>query len=140
MTGISMIAARRIVGRLKSEKTKKPDPYGRTLVRAMPLRQAPMASSRTPKWKLRPPQFMGLGPCSLTVTPTGPKSPNGLSPFSLGGPSRVRVDGARSADPPISHGTALATSLSTLLEADRPATPFASVGNVGRDFSHPSGN
>ena len=41
-------------GRPKSLKTKKPEPNGRTLDRAMPLRAAPMANSRTPKWKLRP--------------------------------------------------------------------------------------
>ena len=45
---------------------------------------------------------------------------------------RVFVDGARSADPPISHGTFFATALSTLLDDSRLATPFASAGKVGQ--------
>jgi hypothetical protein len=46
--GISMMALRRMAGRPKSEKTKKPAPKARTLERHMPETIAPMASSRTP--------------------------------------------------------------------------------------------
>ena len=68
-----------------------------------------MACSRMPKWRLRP-------------GPSGPKSP---APGNL---SRVLVDGARSAEPPISQGTFLAMAFSTSPLVSRVALPFLSAG------------
>ena len=51
----------------------------------------------------------------------------------------VLVEGARSAEPPISQGTFLATALRTLPDESRLATPLASAGKVGRSLSQPSG-
>ena len=81
-----------------------------------------MACSRIPKWKLRPAKF-----------------PAEKSPASAA-LSRVFVDGARSADPPISHGMFLATAFSTFAEDSRVARPFGSAGNSGRSRSQPSGS
>src|ERR1019366_722041 len=96
------------------------DPYGRSPERAIPFRIDPIACSRIPKWKLRP-LYLPLS-----------KSP---APFI-----KVLVEGARSAAPPMNHGTCLAIAFITLLPASRPATPFASAGKVGMSVSQPSGN
>ena len=58
-----------------------------------------------------------------------------LSTFSI-----VLFDGARSAEPPISQGTFLATALSTWPDETRLATPLASAGNTGMSLSQPSGS
>ncbi len=82
----------------------------------------PAACSRTPKCRLRPPR---------SATEKSPACANVISVF---------VEGARSADPPTSHGTFGAIAFSTLPEASRPAMPLPSVGKVGRSASHPSGS
>ena len=52
----------------------------------------------------------------------------------------VLVEGARSAEPPMNHGTAGAMALITLPEAAREAMPFSSAGNTGSTFSQPLGH
>ena len=51
----------------------------------------------------------------------------------------VLVEGARSAAPPISQGTFLATTFKTLPD-EREAIPLASAGKAGRSLSQPSGS
>ena len=86
------------------------------MLSANPLLIAPAACSRTPKCRLRPARLSGW------------KSP---------APSKVRrdlLDGARSEEPPISHGTRCATMLSTFWLVSRPAAPFGIrwiLGQVG---------
>src|ERR1019366_6087956 len=94
-------------------------PYGLTSETDMPFRIEPMACSRMPKWKLRPEY----------------SSRSKLPPFLIS----VLVEGARSAAPPINHGTFLATAFNTLEFDSRVATPLASAGNVGMSLSHPCG-
>ena len=48
--------------------------------------------------------------------------------------SSVIVEGARSAEPPISQGILPATALSTLPAETRLAIPLASAGNVGKSL------
>ena len=81
-----------------------------------------MACSRMPKWRLRPRWLPAW------------KSP---APSNV---SRVLVDGARSAAPPISHGTFLATAFSTFPEESRVAIPLASGAKGGTSLSQPSGS
>ena len=52
----------------------------------------------------------------------------------------VLVDGARSAAPPISQGTFLATAFNTLPDEARVAIPLASAGKAGKSLSQPSGS
>ena len=92
---------------------------GRTFESDRPFSTAPMACSRMPKWMLRPP----------TCPPAGRRRRR----TSM----RVLVEGARSAEPPISHGIFLATALSTFADASRPATPFG-VGGKCREVLRPS--
>ena len=120
-TGISISAESRIAPRAKSEKIRKVDQNGRTLDSARPFATAAPANSRTPRCRLRPPGS------------SGPKSP---APSKT---RRVLVEGARSADPPTSHGTRGAIALSTLPEESRLASPLASAGNSGSSASQPSG-
>src|ERR1035438_9350381 len=94
-------------------------PYARTPDKHMPLTIEPMACSRMPKWKLRPEY----------------SSRSKLPPSLIS----VLVEGARSAAPPISQGTFLATAFSTLEFDSRVATPLASAGNVGMSLSQPCG-
>src|SRR5664279_1541132 len=95
-------------------------PYGRTPDTDIPFRIEPMACSRMPKWKFRPEY----------------SSRSKLPPSLI----RVFVDGARSAAPPISHGTFLATAFSTLEFDSRVATPLASAEKVGMSLSQPCGS
>jgi hypothetical protein len=53
---------------------------------------------------------------------------------------RVLHESAKSAEPPASHGTFLARTFNTWLEASRVAIPLASATNSGKPRSHPSGN
>ena len=69
-----------------------------------------MACSRMPKWKLRPRVAARLEIAGAVER------------------ERVFVEGARSAEPPISQGIFLATAFSTLPDASRPASPLASAG------------
>src|SRR5262245_47758772 len=111
---------------------RKPEPNGRTLDNDRPLRMAPMACSRMPKWRLRPPAQ--APPCEGGEREVAEKSP---------APSKVRRvlhDGARSAEPPISHGTFFATALSTSAEVSRVALHFGSGGKLGKSLSQPSGS
>ena len=85
----------------------------------MPLRMAPIACSRMPKWRLRP-----------AYSPAW-KSP---APSKV---SRVLVDGARSAAPPISQGTFWAIALRTRPDEIRVAIPLLSVGK-GRQVRVPA--
>ena len=86
----------------------------------MPLPIAAIASSRTPKWKLRP---SGVAAC--------------WSGTSL---IQVLFDGARSADPPINVGRCGASALMALPEADRVAKAPSSGLNTGKSASHPLGS
>src|SRR5688572_13809438 len=95
------------------------EPYGRIFESDRPFTIAPIACSRTPKCMLRPPTLVALRP---------PAS------FAL---RSVLVDGARSAEPPISHGVFVASTLSTVPDESRDAIPFLSAGNTGRSASHP---
>src|SRR5450759_2424981 len=79
-----------------------------------------MACSRTPKWKLRP---AGVAAC--------------WSGVSL---IQVLLEGARSAEPPMSVGRCGARALMALPEADRVATAPSSGLNTGRSASQPAGS
>ena len=101
---------------------KKVAPNGRSFDSDSPFMIEPIACSRTPKWRFRPP---------------------GLAAWRSPAPSNVSVvlfDGPRSAEPPSNHGTFCASALRTLPDASRPATPLASAGNIGRLRSQPSGS
>ena len=89
-------------------------PNGRSFDSDMPFTTAAIACSRMPKCRLRPPGVPGS------------KSP---APSNL---SVVLFDGPRSAEPPRNHGMFCASTFSTWPDASRPATPFASAGNVGQ--------
>ena len=65
--------------------------------------------------------------------------PASKSPTSANS-SSVLVEGARSAEPPSSQGTCLATWLSTLPDEARLAMPLASAGKGLMSASQPSGN
>src|SRR2546422_5281292 len=95
-------------------------PKGRSFDSERPLTIAAIPCSRMPKCR-----FLPLG----------------VAAWKLPAPSYVRVvlfDGPRSADPPRSHGTLCASTLSTLPEASRPATPLASRRKDG-EVAIPSG-
>ena len=99
--------------RSRAGEMKNVEAYGRRPQTAMPLAKAHMACSRMPKWKLRPPRSSGE---------------------KANEPSKVCsviVEGARSPAPPSSHGTRLATALSTLPPETRVARPLGSGGKLG---------
>src|SRR5438034_6171621 len=82
-----------------SEKMRNVEPTGRTPpCSARPLRMAPIACSRTPKWMFRPPQF-----------------PAATSPPFL---KTTLVEPARSAEPPIDRK-------STRLDSTHTVTSYA---------------
>src|SRR6266481_5682917 len=111
-----------MAARAKSLKTKYPDPKGRSLDSARPLRIALIECSRIPKCRLRPAGFSAW------------KSP------APGNVSRVLVEGLRSADPPTIQGRVGAMALRTLADASRPAIPFLSGGNTGMSLDQFAGS
>ncbi len=91
--------------------------------------------------RMRPSRARGCrsGSCALRTTPflrvvVSRKSP---APSNV---RRVLVDGARSAEPPMSHGHVLGDRVEHLADASRPATPLASAGKTGMSLSQPSGS
>src|SRR5476651_764521 len=115
------MAAKRIGGRIYSENIRNVAPKGTTpFVRAIPFIAEPIACSRIPKWKLRPPRSSEV---------------NEEYSFRL-----VSVDGAKSAAPPIRLGKLPATALSTLPDAIRVASLPSAALNTGNLSFQPFGN
>ena len=81
---------------------------------------APIACSRIPKWRLRPP-----------YEPVSTLPPSAIS---------VKVDGARSADPPTNSGTFAATHWITVSDDLRVAVIDPEAWNFGTSRSQPSGS
>ena len=101
---------------------------------ARPFTAAPMACSRTPKWRFRPswPHAPPTTPCA----PSGSAAAGSKSPCCL---SQVKVDGLRSAEPPTSSGRRGASACITASDALRVASPLASAAKPGRPASQPGG-
>ena len=127
----------RIAPRAKSEKIRNVDQNGRILDRASPLATAPDTNSRMPKCRLRPRAFTTSGSALATSVPPGwlvPAWPGASSTPKSPAPSkvsRVFVDGARSAAPPMSHGTFFAIAFSTAPDVSRVALPSGPPGTRG---------
>src|ERR1700712_1046358 len=115
------MAAKRIGGRMYSLNIKNVAPNGMIPgVKAIPLMADPIACSRIPKWKLRPPRFSDV---------------NESNAFKC-----VSVDGDKSAAPPINPGTLGAMAFNTLPDAWRVAILGSAALNVGKASNQPFGN
>src|ERR1700761_1012407 len=115
------MAAKRIGGRLYFEKIRKVWPErGKTFFNHLPFIAEPMACSRIPKWKLRPPRSSEV------------KEENS---FRL-----VSVDGAKSAAPPIRLGKLPAIAFNTLPDAMRVANLPSAALNTGNLSFQPFGS
>src|SRR5699024_7396369 len=111
-------------------KIRNVPPYGRVgPCRAMPLRIAAMACSRTPKWRFRP---YGVADHIAVEIESGPNE----SALLTG----VLLDSARSEEPPHSSGRVSARAWMASAEAFRVAIPLGSASHVGSPVSQPSGN